>query len=302
MTSHSRRTVGVVGLGAMGLPMATRLAISCAVRGFDPTPERGPLAAAAGIEVVASPARAAAGAEAVVLAVRDAAQAEVALFDVDGVVAGATAGTPVLLTATLGVEAARAIGARLTTLGLVPLDAPVSGGPIRAGIGDLLILAGGPPDAVRAAAPVLEQLASTLVVVGDRLGDGQLLKTINQLLAGVHIAAAAEAVALARAVGLDPAAAVETLSAGAAGSFMLGDRGPRMVLAQADPRAVPVRSRTDIFVKDMALVLDLAAGARVPTLVAAAAYQLYQRAQQRGLGALDDSSIVTALTDPEVPP
>lgn len=301
----ARETVAVVGLGAMGLPMAARLSECFTVQGFDPTPERRRLATDAGITVCDSPAQAAAGVSVVVLAVRDAVQTEAALFDVDGVVTGASPESTVVLTGTIGVDAAREIGARLSALGLVPVDAPISGGPTRAGIGDLLIVVGAPDDAVRRARPVLERLASTLVVVGTRIGDGQLLKTINQLLAGVHIAAAAEAVALAQAVGLDPAAVVDILARGAAGSFMLTDRGPRMVQAYANPDAVPVRSRTDIFVKDLALVRDLASNARVPTPVAAAAHQLYLLAQRHGLGARDDSSIVTLLvpnTAPEVPP
>ncbi|MBX6748479.1 MAG: NAD(P)-dependent oxidoreductase [Micromonosporaceae bacterium] len=296
--------VAVVGLGAMGLPMATRLADTFTVKGFDPAPARRELASRAGIEVCSTPAEAVAGARAIVLAVRDAAQTAAALFDVDGVVTAADRGSPVLLTGTIGVAAARDVAARLSEAGLVAVDAPVSGGPGRAATGELLIMVGAPADAVRAATPVLERLAARLVVVGPRVGDGQLLKTINQLLAGVHIAAAAEAVALARAAGLSPAVVVETLPAGAADSFMLRDRGPRMVHAATSPEAVPVHSRTDIFVKDLALVLDLAAGERVPAPVTAAAHQLYLLAQRHGLGARDDSSIVALLVptaDSEVP-
>jgi 3-hydroxyisobutyrate dehydrogenase len=305
MSVRAGDTIAVVGLGAMGLPMATRLADTFRVKGFDPDPTRRKLAARAGIEVRATPAEAAADARAVVLAVRDAAQTETALFGVDGVATAAERGLPVLLTGTIGVAAARDVAARLSDAGLVPVDAPVSGGPGRAATGDLLIMVGAPADAVAAATPVLDDLAARLVVVGPRVGDGQLLKTINQLLAGVHIAAAAEAIALAQAAGLAPGVVVETLPVGAADSFMLRDRGPRMVHAATDSGAVPVRSRTDIFVKDLALVLDLAAGERVPTLVTAAAHQLYLLAQRHGLGARDDSSIVALLVpppDPEVSP
>jgi 3-hydroxyisobutyrate dehydrogenase and related beta-hydroxyacid dehydrogenases len=301
MSTGASRPVAVVGLGAMGLAMATRLAQTFPVTGFDPAPARRELASRAGVEVCSTPAEAVAGARAVVLAVRDAAQTEVALFGVDGVVTAADQGAPVLLTGTIGVTAVRDVGARLSAAGLAPVDAPVSGGPGRAATGELLIMVGAPADAVQAATPVLERLAGRLVVVGPRVGDGQLLKTINQLLAGVHIAAAAEAIALARAAGLTPAVVVETLPAGAADSFMLRDRGPRMVEAATNAEAVPVHSRTDIFVKDLGLVLDLAADEHVPTPVTAAAHQLYLLAQRHGLGARDDSSIVALLVPPTTP-
>jgi len=120
------------------------------------------------------------------------------------------------------------------------------------------------------------------------------MKTVNQLLCGVHIAAAAEALALARALGLDPAAALETLGAGAAASFMLGDRGPRMLQAY-DEGGAEVRSRLDIFVKDMGIVTSAARGVGVSTPVAAAAEQVYLMGQAYGLAGRDDSSVITVL-------
>jgi 3-hydroxyisobutyrate dehydrogenase len=177
------------------------------------------------------------------------------------------------------------------------VDAPISGGPVRAGNGDLLVVVGAGDDAMAVAKPVLDRLASSLILVGPRIGDGQLLKVINQLLAGVHIAAAAEAVALARGVGLDPATVINALTGGAAHSFMLADRGPRMVeVYERDPE---VKSRVDIFVKDMGIVTDLARQAHVPTPLAAAAQQLYRQAEEAGLGARDDSSVVTMLSPRE---
>jgi 3-hydroxyisobutyrate dehydrogenase len=137
-------------------------------------------------------------------------------------------------------------------------------------------------------------MASTLKRVGPRPGDGQCMKTVNQLLCGVHIAAAAEALALARALGLDPAAALETLGAGAAASFMLGDRGPRMLRAY-DEGGAEVRSRLDIFVKDMGIVTTAARGVGVSTPLAAAAEQVYLLGQAHGMAACDDSSVITVL-------
>ena len=283
--------IAIIGLGAMGLPMARRLAGGFAVSGFDPFAERRQLAEADGIRVAQTPAAAAGDADVVVLAVRDAAQVRQALFGADGVAGALRPDGSVVLTSTIGLDAARAIDAELRERGLTLVDAPVSGGPLRAGTGDLLIVVGAPPADRAAVDPVLQRLASTLTVAGDRIGDGQILKTINQLLAGVHIAAAAEAVALGRELGLDPDAMIPVLGAGAAASFMLGDRGPRM--ADAYRGGAEVRSRVDIFVKDMGIVSDLAHSAQVPTPLAAAALQVYQLAQRAGLGASDDSSIVT---------
>jgi 3-hydroxyisobutyrate dehydrogenase len=293
MTAVLENTVAVLGLGAMGLPMARHLASTCTVRGFDP--DEGRRAAAADVGTTTATAReAASGADVVLLAVRNAAQLEQALWGEDGVAGVLVAGSVVLLTSTVGIEAVRAVAARLSEQGLRLVDAPVSGGPTRAGTGDLLVTVGAAPDAHAKALPVLEALAGTLIWVGQRPGDGQCMKTVNQLLCGVHIAAAAEALALAEALGLDPGLALETLQTGAAASFMLGDRGPRMLQA-GDEGGAEVRSRLDIFVKDMGIVTTAARAAGLATPVAAAAEQLYLLGQTQGLAARDDSSVITVL-------
>jgi 3-hydroxyisobutyrate dehydrogenase len=260
-------TVAVLGLGAMGLPMALHLAASCTVRCYDPDPAR---RSAAGLQVSASAREAADGVDVVLLAVRDASQLDDALWGADGVAGVLPGGAAVLLTSTVGIAVVRAVAGRLGEAGLRLVDAPVSGGPVRAGRGDLLVTVGADDEAWAAAGPVLRALASTLTRVGPHPGDGQAMKTVNQLLCGVHIAAAAEALALADALGLDPELALETLQAGAAASFILGDRGPRMLQGGAE-----VRSRLDIFVKDMGLVGNAARALGLATPVAAAAEQLY---------------------------
>ncbi|CAN5440903.1 hypothetical protein BH11ACT1_BH11ACT1_01150 [soil metagenome] len=145
-----------------------------------------------------------AGADAVLLAVRDGAQLDEVLFGVDGVAETLTPGSVVILTSTVGTDAIGPTVDRLAAHGVALVDAPLSGGPVRAGDGDLLVVVGADPAALTQALPVLELLASTLTVVGDRPGDGQAPKTVNQLLCGVHIAAAAEALALADALGPGP--------------------------------------------------------------------------------------------------
>lgn len=288
--------VSVIGLGAMGLPMAARLATRLPVAAFDLDRSRLALAAEAGARPTASPAEAAEDARVVVLAVRTLEQAQTALFGADGAAGRLGPGAVVLLTSTVGSDGARGIGARLSAASIGLVDAPVSGGPVRAAAGDLLIFLGGDPESRLAVAPVLDLLASNAVVIGDKAGDGQTMKTVNQLLCGVHIAAAAEALALAKALGLDIQTAVDVLGAGAAASFMLANRGPRMVQALQGKRP-PVLSRSDIFVKDMRIVTEAASSAGISTPLAAVAERLYMLAEIHGLGADDDSTLTTLLSN-----
>ncbi|MFJ8104498.1 NAD(P)-dependent oxidoreductase [Streptomyces sp. NPDC096132] len=298
MTPHPR--TAVIGLGAMGLPMATHLAAHLPVTAYDISQPRLEQLAAANGTPAPTPADAARTADVVLLAVRDQPQVDAALFGKDGAAETLRPGTAVVLTSTVGPEAARATAARLAEQGVLTVDAPVSGGPVRAGNGDLLIVVGAEDKALDLARPVLDLLASTLTVVGPNPGDGQSLKAINQLLAGVHIAAAAEAIALARGLGLDPATVVESLRHGAAGSFMFADRGPRMVETYANGSTPEVKSRLDIFVKDMGIVTGIAKDAHVPVPLASAAQQLYLLGEAAGLAAHDDSSVVTVLS-PKAP-
>ncbi|MHA6799209.1 NAD(P)-dependent oxidoreductase [Bounagaea algeriensis] len=287
--------VAVIGLGAMGMPMARRLSETFPVAAFDVAAELRAQAGEFADATAASPGEAARDADVVVLAVRDHRHVDAALFGTGGIAATARAGTPVVLTSTVGPEEVRSASERLREHGLTTVDAPVSGGPVRAGAGELLVVVGAEDAALSTARPVLDALAATLTVVGPNPGDGQALKAINQLLAGVHIAAAAEAVALARELGLDPAVVVDSLGEGAAGSFMLRDRGPRMLESYTEGGA-PVRSRMDIFVKDMGIVTELARQNRVPAPLSAAAQQLYLLGERSDMGARDDAEIVRLLS------
>lgn len=292
-----RMSVAFLGLGAMGEPMCHRLVAApdeFDVTVFDVAPERTASLVAAGARAATSPAGAARDADVVVLAVRDGAQLESSVFGDDGLLSTLRPHGTVVLTSTVGPEVVRRTAERLAERGVALLDAPVSGGPGRAATGDLLVMVGAPDAVVARSRPVLDRIASTIAHVGPNPGDGQAMKAVNQLLCGVHIAAAAEAVALARGLGLDPRVALETLGKGAAASFMLADRGPRMI--PADGWTGPVRSRLDIFVKDMAIVSEVARAAHVPTPLAGAAEQLYLIGERAGLGACDDSTVVTLLS------
>ena len=287
-------TIAVLGLGAMGLPMATNLALEFAVRGFDINDARLDLARSAGITAATSAREAASGADIVLLAVRNRAQLEDALYGADGVVASLAPGAVILLTSTVGIDAVRDVAAQLAEAGLLLVDAPISGGPVRAGNGDLLVTVGADDEAYAKTLPVLDRMSSTLVRIGSKPGDGQAMKTVNQLLCGVHIAAGAEALALAEALGLDPAVALETLGAGAAASFMLGDRGPRMLQAY-DADGAEVKSRLDIFVKDMGIVNTAARAVGLATPIAAAAAGRYRIGPARGPGGAGGTAVIRGI-------
>ncbi len=287
-------TIAVLGLGAMGLPMATRLAEKYSVRGYDISGERLALAGEAGVSAAGTAREAATGANIVLLAVRNRAQLDDALYGADGVVEVLQPGSVIILTSTVGIDAVREVAVQLAEAKIHLVDAPISGGPARAGKGDLLVTVGADDEAYAAALAVLEQLSSTLVRIGPKAGDGQAMKTVNQLLCGVHIAAGAEALALADALGLDPAKALETLGAGAAASFMLGDRGPRMLQAY-DQGGAEVKSRLDIFVKDMGIVNSAARAVGLATPIAAAAEGTFLIGQAHGQAAADDSSVIRVV-------
>jgi 3-hydroxyisobutyrate dehydrogenase len=287
-------TVAVLGLGAMGLPMATRLASSLTVHGFDIADARLQLATEAGITAFDSARSAAQGVDAVLLAVRNGEQLRDVLFGDNGIADVLTPGSVVIMTSTVGIDDVTSVAGQLAEHDVQLVDAPLSGGPVRAGTGDLLIVVGAEPAAREKAAPVLDLLASTLSVIGDKPGDGQAFKTVNQLLCGVHIAVAAEALALAEALGLNVESTLATLSAGAAGSFMLANRGPRMLEAYTEDGA-EVLSRLDIFVKDMGIVSKAARSFGLATPVASAAEQVYLLGQAGGLAAADDSAVIKVI-------
>lgn len=286
--------IAVLGLGAMGLPMAARLAESFRVTGFDVSPSRARLAEAEGVDPAPTIAEAVDGATHVLLAVRDGNQLEQALFGDDGAGSALAPGSCVVVTSTVGAQAVVDVAERLRALSVGLVDAPVSGGAVRARSGDLLITAGGSQDDLDRCSAVLDSLASSLVLVGD-VGDGQNMKAVNQLLCGVHTAAAAEALALASAMGLDLDLCVDVLGRGAAASFMLQDRGPRMVQQLRGEEPV-LRSRVDVIAKDMGIVGDLTRTHHVPSPVAEAAENLYRMARKAGVDAADDSVIASFLS------
>lgn len=286
--------VAVLGLGAMGLGMAQCLVKAFPVRGFDVAPARVELAAAEGVVPATSAAQAVAGATVAVVSVRDGAQLREVALGAGGAGEAMAAGSVLVITSTVGAAAVREVAAALEPRGVLVVDAPVSGGPVRAAAGDLLVMVGASDEALAVAGPVLHALASKLAYPGG-VGSGQDLKTVNQLLCGIHTAAANEALALAHAMGLDLDSVIETLGTGAAASFMLSDRGPRAA-QQLRGEKPPLRSRLDVIAKDMGIVGDLTRQYKLAAPVAAAAEQLFRLAMAAGLEAEDDSIVSTVLT------
>lgn len=288
------RNLAFVGLGAMGAPMAKALVSA----GFglsvsDVRPENTDPLVEAGATAKGSPREAADGAEALFLMVVNAEQAENVLFGEGGAAGALAEGSAVVLMSTVGPEAVRGIGGRLAESGVGMLDAPVSGGVARAERGDLLIMVGGAADLFEGLRPALEAMGSTVVHCGPAAGDGQSVKLVNQLLCGVHIAAAGEALAYAEALGLDPRSVFETIRHGAAGSFMLEDRGERML----DRAFLPAKSALDIFVKDVGLVRGAAREVGFETPLSDAAHRLYEAGASLGFGGEDDSGVLRVFEE-----
>src|SRR5215204_6553634 len=282
------QNAGFIGLGAMGAPMAKRIvSAGFDLSVFDVRPENADPLVELGARRAGSPREAAEGAEALVLMVVNAEQAEDALFGGDGAAEILSPESAVVVMSTVGPEAVRRIEGPLAGRGVRLLDAPVSGGVARAERGDLLIMAGGIADLFEEVRPLLAAMGSTVSHCGGSVGDGQSVKLVNQLLCGVHVAVAGEALAYAEALGLDPRSVFETIRHGAANSFMLEDRGERML----EREFVPAKSALDIFVKDMGLV-RLAAGEQGFQTPLDAAHRLYEMGSSLGLGEEDDSGVV----------
>ena len=280
--------VGVIGLGSMGMGMALSLVrAGHDVAGSDVRADAVDSLAAAGGHAAAHPAAAAEGAQLVILMVVNQAQVEAVLFGPDGAVGALAPGAVVMQSATVPAEFTEALAVRLAETGHLLLDAPVSGGAAKARDGQLTIMSSGPAAAYAIAEPALAAVAATVYRLGDRPGIGSTVKTVNQLLAGVHIAAAAEAMALGTRAGADPRQLYEVISNSAGGSWMFQNRVPHMLDGDFTPL-----SSVEIFVKDLGLVLDTGRSLRFPLPIAAAAHQQFLAAAASGHGREDDAAVV----------
>lgn len=282
-------SIAFVGLGAMGAPMAENLVKrQFRVTGFDMRQEARAALVAAGGHAADSARAAAEGAQVLILMVVNAAQARAVLFEAGALAALAPAAT-IILMATCPPGEVEAIAAEVEKSGRRFVDAPVSGGVNGARNGTLTIMAGASQESFDAGKPMLDAMGDKVFHVGLKPGQGATVKTVNQLLCGVHIAVAAEALSLAQKAGIDGRLLFEIMGGSAASSWMLRDRGPRML--DDEP---PVASAVDIFVKDLGIVLDAGRAAKAALPLAATAHQMFLAASGLGHGGRDDSQVVRA--------
>ncbi|MFE2448037.1 L-threonate dehydrogenase [Streptomyces sp. NPDC021218] len=289
--------VGVVGLGAMGLGMARSLRkAGYQVGVHDLRPEVAEGFARDGGTAFASPGDLAATVDVVVGVVVDAAQVESVLFGADGAAARLRPGAVFVMCSTVDPGWSAELGERLAERGVLYLDAPISGGAARAAAGELTMMTSGPAAAYAVADPVLEAMSATVYRLGEQPGLGSKVKIVNQLLAGVHIAAAAEAMALGLKAGVPAEALYEVITHSAGNSWMFENRMAHVLAG--DYTAL---SAVDIFVKDLGLVLDSARPERFPLPLAAAAHQMFLQASASGLGAEDDSAVIKIFPGIDLP-
>lgn len=283
--------VAVLGVGNMGMGMALRLrdrGYAVQVRDIDPAREA--LARSEGLKVCASAAAAAAGARCAIVAVVDAAQTEAVLFGVDGAAAALPVGAAVMLCPTIAPHDTEALAARLLAQGLDVIDAPMSGGPQRAREGTMSLMVACAEAAFEAQRPLIEALSNAVFRLGPRLGDGARVKLVNNLLAGINLAGAAEALALAERAGLDASLMLDVIERSSGQSWIGSDRMRRALAGDLAPRA-----HTTLLNKDTHLALDMARRLGTDTPVGAQAAALFARACDGGFASLDDASLLELL-------
>ncbi|WP_088282037.1 L-threonate dehydrogenase [Ideonella sp. A 288] len=292
-----RRKVGLVGLGAMGRGMAGSLRrAGFDVHVFDVRPQAVAGFVADGGVACASPAELAAACEVVVSVVVNAAQTESVLFGDGGCAAAMRAGSVFVMCSTVDPHWSVALEARLAERGLLYLDAPISGGAAKAASGQMTMMTAGTPAAYAACGDTLSAMAANVYRLGDQAGAGSKVKVINQLLAGVHIAAAAEAMALGLREGVDPAALYEVITHSAGNSWMFENRMAHVLAGDYTPL-----SAVDIFVKDLGLVLDMARASKFPLPLSSTAHQMFMQASTAGFAREDDSAVIKIFPGIELP-
>lgn len=283
MRVGSKQTIAVFGLGSMGMGIAQ----SClrgghVTHGFDTRRDAVAAFEAAGgalgdVEDVAKTL------DTAIIVVLNAAQTEAVLSDLAPRMAACST---IIACATVPPDFARSMAARAQDHGLHYIDAPISGGSVKAAKGQLSIMASGAPEGFKAAAPVLDAISEKVFRLGDAPGAGSAMKAVNQLLAGVHIATMAEAMTFGISQGIDPALFMEVIPSCAGSSWMLENRGPHIASGDYTPL-----SQVNIWPKDLGIVLDIARGAKFPVPLTEAALERFHEAAKLGLGTEDDAAV-----------
>jgi len=278
--------VGVFGLGSMGFGMASSLVrAGHEVFGADVNPEAVKRLQANGGSTTEL-GTAARELEGVVVVVLNSAQTEEVLFGKDGVVSKLSPGAVVIMCVTVAPEYARKAAERCSAVGVHFLDAPISGGSVKAANGKLSIMASGTPEAFARARPALDAMAEKVFELGDVAGAGSAMKAVNQMLAGTHIAAMAEAITFGITQGIDPETFLKVIPQCAGTSWMLENRAPHVAAGDYTPH-----SAIDIWPKDLGIVLDVARASKFSAPLTAAALQQFVAASGMGLGREDDAAV-----------
>jgi putative dehydrogenase len=282
-----KQTVAVVGVGSMGFGIArSLLRAGHIVRGFDVDRAALRRLAEDGGQATECPAAAAGGADAVVVVVVNAAQTDTVLNGEGGILPVMRPGAAILASPTMAPADARRFAEQAARHGVHYLDAPISGGAVRAEAGQLTVMASGPPAAFEAAGPTLQAIAGTVYNLGDTAGVGSAFKIVNQLLAGVHIAAACEAITFAKNLDLDLAKVFEVITNSAGNSWMFENRIPHVLDGDYAPK-----SAVSIFTKDLGIVTEIARKEKFPLPIASTALQLFLMTEAAGMGQDDDASV-----------
>ena len=293
-SQNSCVAVGLVGLGVMGRGVAVNLVKSgFKLYGRDVNPEALRWLESIGGHPALSPTVMTNACDVIVSFVVNDAQTEDILFGEQGLAASMKPDSVFIACSTMPPKYVKDLAQRLAAHKIHLVDAPVSGGKNGALNGSLTVMMAGDPIVCERVKPVLSSFGGNIFSLGHESGKGSQMKVINQLLCGVHIAAAAEALAMAKRNGLPLDTSLEILKSGAASSWMLADRGPRMVTESFDD----VASAVDIFVKDLGLVLDSARQSTFPASMAHAAFLQFIEASSHGHGRLDDSAVIRNYTD-----
>ena len=288
MNKNIGTNIGVVGLGAMGRGMAASLRrAGWNVHVCDVRLEAAQAFAADGGVACASPAELATHCEVIVSVVVNAAQTDTVLFGDGGAAAAMQPGSLFVMCSTVDPNVSVQFEQRLAALGLLYLDAPISGGAAKAASGEMTMMTSGTPAAYAKAGSALEAMAAKVYRLGDQAGNGSKVKIINQLLAGVHIAAAAEAMALGLREGVKAEDIYEVITHSAGNSWMFENRMAHVLAADYTPL-----SAVDIFVKDLGLVLDTARASKFPLPLSATAHQMFMQASTAGYAKEDDSAVI----------
>ena len=281
-------TVGIVGVGNMGGGMARRLlARGWRVRACDLVADKVEALVRLGAAPAATPADAAREADVLIVCVVDAAQAEQVLFGADGAAAALPAGRAVLLCPTIGPADAERIAARLQAGGHAAIDAPMSGGPARAAEGSMSLMVACEEAVFDAHRRLLGDLSSKLFRVGSRPGDGARTKLVNNLLAAINLAGAAEAIALAERLGLDAARTLDVIEQSSGQSWIASDRMRRALADDYEPRA-----HVTLLHKDTRLALEAARSAGFDAALGTLAHAAFARAVATGRADCDDAILL----------